>query len=44
MVGCGGGSGKSGLAAGSYNFTLVGTSSGGAEVQNIPLQLVVNQQ
>jgi hypothetical protein len=44
MVGCGGGSSKSGLAAGSYNFTLVGTSSGGAEVQNIPLQLVVNQQ
>lgn len=45
MVGCGSGSGSSsGLAAGSYKFTLVGTSTGGAEVQNIPLQLVVNQQ
>jgi beta-propeller repeat-containing protein/centrosomal CEP192-like protein len=47
MVGCGGGSGSgsSGLAAGGpYSFTLVATSTGGAEVQNIPMQLVVSQQ
>jgi len=43
MVGCGGGGSSSGLSTGTYAFQLVATSSGG-EVQNIPLQLVVNQQ
>lgn len=45
MVGCGGGSSSGGLAVGGpYSFNLVATSSGGAEVEKIPLQLMVNQQ
>ncbi|MGC2210734.1 MAG: choice-of-anchor D domain-containing protein, partial [Candidatus Korobacteraceae bacterium] len=45
MVGCGGGSSSGGLAVGGpYSFNLVATSSGGTEVENVPLQLMVNQQ
>ena len=44
MVGCGSGSGN-GLAANTtYTVMLTATPSGGAAAENLPLQLVVNQQ